>query len=279
MKRYGQPPTSAGPLKPKGKLKRKEDKKLKTAKQLADPDTAGKKWTRKLSKYRKTKEQIKEIESKAKPSAEVLLGAAPTYGPAKSGGPAAVKTITKETNGDSKRKKRRKAKVKREKQPVGGETFKEGKERRARNKAQRKKQRLSKTKEKIADAKAAGDKPIKTAKLQKRQKRQEGRAERKKIKEEAKAPKYNVHGHLRKKKFSKTVVREKADGTSGLEEVSKRTAIKRSRKDQKGPAKSVEKLKQKKKDMQLGKHRVGTDDVKKFNKKIKRINKRIERKS
>ena len=46
-----------------------------------------------------------------------------------------------------------------------------------------------------------------------------------------------------------------------------------------GPAKSVEKLKQKKKDMQLGKHRVGTDDVKKFNKKIKRINKRIERKS
>ena len=55
--------TSDGPAKPK--LKRKEDKLKKTAKQLADPDVAGKKWSRKLVKYRKTKEQIKEIESKS----------------------------------------------------------------------------------------------------------------------------------------------------------------------------------------------------------------------
>jgi len=50
-----------------------------------------------------------------------------------------------------------------------------------------------------------------------------------------------------------------------------------------GPAKTVEELEQKKKDMQLGKHRVkpGGDpkNVKKFNKKIGRINKRIDNKS
>tara|TARA_R110002126_G_scaffold250630_2_gene393494 strand:+ start:1387 stop:1698 length:312 start_codon:yes stop_codon:yes gene_type:complete len=49
------------------------------------------------------------------------------------------------------------------------------------------------------------------------------------------------------------------------------------------PAKTVEELEQKKKDMQLGKHRVkpGGDskNVKKFNKKIRRINKRIDNKS
>ena len=49
------------------------------------------------------------------------------------------------------------------------------------------------------------------------------------------------------------------------------------------PAKTVEELEQKKKDMQLGKHRVkpGGDskNVKKFNKKIGRINKRIDNKS
>jgi len=45
----------------KPKLKRKEDKLKKTAKQLADVDVAGKKWSRKLVKYRKTKKQIKEI--------------------------------------------------------------------------------------------------------------------------------------------------------------------------------------------------------------------------
>jgi hypothetical protein len=55
--------TSGGPAKPK--LERKEAKLKKTAKQLADPDVAGKKWSRKLVKYRKTKEQIKEIESKS----------------------------------------------------------------------------------------------------------------------------------------------------------------------------------------------------------------------
>ena len=46
-----------------------------------------------------------------------------------------------------------------------------------------------------------------------------------------------------------------------------------------GPAKTVEELKQKKKDMQLGKHRVKPGgDTKKFNKKIGRINKRIDNK-
>lgn len=45
----------------KPKQKRKEDKLKKTAKQLADPDTNLKDFSRKLKKYRKTKKQIKEI--------------------------------------------------------------------------------------------------------------------------------------------------------------------------------------------------------------------------
>ena len=64
--------TSDGPAKPK--LERKEDKLKKTAKQLADPDVGGKKWSRKLAKYRKTKKQIEEIESKSDGPAKKTKG-------------------------------------------------------------------------------------------------------------------------------------------------------------------------------------------------------------
>ena len=50
----------------KPKQKRKEDKLKKTAKQLADPDTNLKDFSRKLTKYKKTKKQIKEIKGGAK---------------------------------------------------------------------------------------------------------------------------------------------------------------------------------------------------------------------
>ena len=124
-------------------------------------------------------------------------------GPGKSGDSGAIISSTSEKLEKKKRDKY-----------VEGETIQEGKDRRAGNKARRKKQRLSKTKEKIADAKAAGDKPIKTAKLQKRQKRQEGRAERKNIRKKAKEGKI-------------------IEGKSGeYNALSKREKIKKSRKKQ-----------------------------------------------
>ena len=117
-------------------------------------------------------------------------------------------------------------------------------------------------------------------KKQDRYEKKELRVEQKLDKEKRKQSrkKFGLEKDPHKKEIRQSNKQERKD----LKAKQKRFEERRKEKES-GPAKTVEELKQKKKDMQLGKHRVkpGGDpkNVKKFNKKIGRINKRIDNKS
>ena len=153
-------------------------------------------------------------------------------GPAKSGGPAAAKTITKEepkadmdevivTPLSRRQKKGKNERLKRKE----GETTQEGKDRRAENKQNRREARREKIAGKLEKAKAAGDKPIKTAKLEKRKKRQEDRDKKRSKRKEGKAERKNI----RKKAKEGKIIEGKSGEYNAL---SKREKIKKSRKKQ-----------------------------------------------
>mgnify|MGYP003641015996 CR=1 FL=1 len=143
-------------------------------------------------------------------------------------------TLTTEVKPKGEKKKSKKTARKRR---VEGETSEESKTRRKGNKDTRKSQRRTKTREKAVEAQGDADKKIKklnktqaevnsmkrskakAERLTKRSKRQEGRAERKKIRKEG-------------REFD--TIHSMYDGTLGqrYEPISKREAIKRSRKKQ-----------------------------------------------
>jgi len=61
LAQFGSSLGSGGGVKPSGRLKRKEEKLKKTAKQLASNEIGMKDWSRKLTKYNKTKKQISSL--------------------------------------------------------------------------------------------------------------------------------------------------------------------------------------------------------------------------
>ena len=140
--------------------------------------------------------------------------------------------------------------------------------------------RLDKAKDQEHDAWEKEDGGKKEAKKQDRKERKVLRVEQKLDKEKRKQSrkKFGLEKDPHKKEIRQSNKQERKD----LKAKQKRFEERRKEKES-GPAKTVEELKQKKKDMQLGKHRVkpGGDpkNVKKFNKKIGRINKRIDNKS
>jgi len=201
MKRYGQAPPSTGPLKSGGPAKPKEKRRVK----IESEGNAGQGSTAYVRGNRSEDEGGRSVtieKDYAGVDQKVVRRK-------KKDGTVKTKTI--------KISEKRAERIKKRKDKSHGPAKKTKSEK-----------RLAETKVKIQDAKdatrnkkASESKEVikqsnKAKRLEKRQKRQEGRAERKKIRKEE----------------GKTVVRAKSDGTPGMESISKREAIKRSRKKQ-----------------------------------------------